>query len=115
MHDASAAEMRLTTPVGTADEDHVGSMDDLVSIPSRLPSLSSSPSPSQSLHILLRAIVLVTTRCRKHGILMQTAHTYAFDMPAAAHAFERGEHACLHGARMRMHAAIQRLSRAYKL
>jgi len=30
MHDAPAAAPRLTTPVGTADEDHVGSMADLV-------------------------------------------------------------------------------------
>jgi hypothetical protein len=32
MHDAPAAAPRLTTPVGTADEDHVGSMADLVSL-----------------------------------------------------------------------------------
>ena len=37
MHDAPAAAPRLTTPVGTADEDHVGSMADLVSPPLPFP------------------------------------------------------------------------------
>ena len=41
MHDAPAAAPRLTTPVGTADEDHVGSMADLVSLlfPCALPAI----------------------------------------------------------------------------